>query len=162
MSARQEVSTGDWDVVDLDLSYDQVILGLCWHRRLPNTYNLREEGVVKCVSLQMNCDEIILTFDSVSDTLTNLWQCTTESTLTARYWVLFFYTLLKNACKMPSWQESKLCTKRVMRFCQKGPALFIGRQPLIQQRPFWHTLITLSMQSFKSCHEEGGIPVFSV
>lgn len=42
LSARQEVPTGDWDIIDLNLSYDQVILGLCWHRRLPDTYRLRE------------------------------------------------------------------------------------------------------------------------
>lgn len=44
LSARQEVPTGDWDVIDLNLSYDQVILGLRWHWRLPNTYSLSEEG----------------------------------------------------------------------------------------------------------------------
>lgn len=42
LSACKEVPTGDRDVIDLNLSYDQVILGLRWHWRLPNTYNLRE------------------------------------------------------------------------------------------------------------------------
>ena len=100
---------------------------------------------MKCVSLQMNCDQIIPTFDSVSDTLTNLWQCATESVPT--FFFSFFF----------SWQESKLRTKRVIRLCQNGPAPFIEPEPLILQRPFWHMLITLSMQSFKFCNEEGGI-----
>lgn len=44
LSACQEVSTSDWDIIDFNLSYDQVILGLCWHWGLPNNYSLIEEG----------------------------------------------------------------------------------------------------------------------
>lgn len=58
LSTCQEVPTSDWDVIDLNLSYDQVIFGLCWHWRLPNTYNLTEERIreIKLVSLTHNND----------------------------------------------------------------------------------------------------------
>lgn len=43
LTTCQEISAGNRDIIDLNLSYNQVIFGFCWHRRFTNTHSLREE-----------------------------------------------------------------------------------------------------------------------
>lgn len=54
LSTCEEIPTGDWDIIDLNLSYHQVILGFCRHWRLPNIHRLTEEGESRyiCVCLR--------------------------------------------------------------------------------------------------------------